>query len=94
MKYKDKLMGDVDLPLTVQGMKIGSDFDDDTSTEADSTLFSDVKEASCTLAELESNAPGAAELEACRPVAELPAESKASELEDNGSAKKRSELAA
>lgn len=90
--YKDKLMEDVDLPLTFRGLSIGSNSDDDTSTEADSTLLSDVKEASSSLAELESNTPVAAELEASRPIAELPAESKASELEDNSSAVKRHEL--
>ncbi|KAK4546616.1 hypothetical protein LTR36_001833 [Oleoguttula mirabilis] len=94
MRYKDKLMEAVDLPLTVQGLKIGSDFDDDTSTEADSTLYSDVKEASSTLVELESHSPVAAELETDRPVVELPAESRASELADGSLVTKRHELEA
>ncbi|KAK5130600.1 hypothetical protein LTR08_001919 [Meristemomyces frigidus] len=97
VKYKDNLMDDVDLPLTVQGLEIGSHWDcdsNDTSTEADSTLLSDVREASSTLAELESNTPVAIELEASRPVAELSAEDKVNELEDNSAATQRHELEA
>ena len=83
-RYKDKLMEDVNLPLKVRDMKIETadaktdSLYDETSTEADSTLFSDLKEASNTLAELDAN-PAMAELEANAP-AELSAEPKISEL--------------
>lgn len=103
-KYKDKLMEDVDLPLEVRDMKIGENpFDDDNeSTETESTLFADLKEASAAYAELEANTP-VAELDASksmvelpaeneRPISELSAESKVSELEDISSARKRYEL--
>lgn len=78
-KYKDKLMEDVDLPLKVSGMRIGGEGDADAdevesvSTEADSTLFSDLSEARTAVAELEAQ-PAASELPGSRPVAELPVE--------------------
>lgn len=78
-RYKDKLMDDIDLPLNLEGLKFGSERDDDESTEADSVLFRDVKEAKESIAELEAMGP-VAELDAGRPVAELPADSKISEL--------------
>lgn len=93
-KYKDKLMEDVDLPLKVQGMTIGSELEeDDNSTEADSTLLSDLKEAHEAYAELEANEP-LAELDASKPLVELPAESKVSEVVDRASTRKRYELEA
>ena len=93
-RHKDKLMEDVDLPLNVDGMSIGSKDSDDRSisTEADSTLFSDLKQANDAVAELEANSP-VAELDATRIVAELPAsEKKLSELEDSAGTRKKYEL--
>ena len=95
-KYKDRLMDNVDLPLKVKGMSIESGILDDTSTEAstepDSFLFADAKEAREILVELEAKEPPVAELEGGPPLAELPAESKAIELEAIGSQSKRHEL--
>ena len=69
-KYKDRLMQDVDLPMEIQGIKIGSDIQDDGNSDAD--LFADVKEASAALVELEAKGPPVAELEAkATPAAEL-----------------------
>lgn len=90
-KYKDKLMEDVDLPLTIEGLRIGSHSEDDGSTETDSTLYSDLKEANSALVELEAATP-VAELDATRPLAELSAERKTSELEGVTTARKRHEL--
>ena len=91
MKYKDRLMEDVDLPLKeVQGMRIGStsDFGDAESTETDSTLLSDIKEARNTLVELEAS-PAMAELDGGTPVVELPADTKAIELSHSASTTKK-----
>lgn len=80
-KYKDKLMDNVDLPLRVGRMSIGSldSLLDDTSTEADSTLFSDLKEAREGTVELDASMP-MAELDASTPLAEMSTERKVSEL--------------
>lgn len=91
-RYKDKLMEDVDLPMTVEGLTIGAKPDDDTSTEADSTLFIDVKEANIALAELDSDTPAAVELDGERPLAGLCAVSKLSELRGGGTTQEWHEL--
>lgn len=99
-KYKDNLLEDVDLPLEVQGITIGSEIEDDTGSDAD--LFGDYKEASAALAELEAKGPPVAELDAkesplaeldgSKPLVELPAEREVSELSGVSSAAKRAEL--
>ena len=74
-------MEDVDLPLQIKGMRIGTELDDDNSTEADSTLLADLKEANDACAELEAQTPvteldaneSIAELDASEPIAELDA---------------------
>ena len=91
--YKDKLMDDVDLPLNIRGLSIGTDLEDDDSTEADSVLLKDIEEARATMFELEAKT-SVAELDAGRPIAELSAESKAFEVGDSSSAEKRYELGA
>ena len=79
MKYKDKLMEDVDLPLVVKGVRIGSDLDDDDmsmSSTGDSVLFEDLKQANevyAHYADEKAKAP-MAELDASTPVAELSAD--------------------
>lgn len=77
-------MEDVDLPLHIKGMKIGDDLDDDDedlSTEADSVLIKDYKEASEALAELEANPKSpVVELDATKPLVELPGDTKVSDV--------------
>ena len=77
-KYKDKLMEDVDLPLKVNGLRIEGDIDDDDlTTEADSTLIIDLKESNAAYAELDTTTPAetpVAELDASKPIVELPAD--------------------
>lgn len=92
-EYKDRLMDDVDLPLKVQGMRIEGKSWDDTSTEADSILLADVREANAALAELEADRPlPIAELDGTKPIVELPAESHASAFGDKNSVPGRAEL--
>lgn len=104
-KYKDKLMQDVDLPMEIQGMTIGSDSDlSRFSSNADADLLADCKEASAAMAELEAKGPSAmeseskvAELDGATPIAELPAEREISELDAVNTvnpAAKRTELPA
>lgn len=74
-EYKNGLIDDVDLPLHIEGMRIESKTWDDTSTEADSTLFEDAIDANAALAELEAGAAQQiAELDATKPIAELSAD--------------------
>jgi hypothetical protein len=86
LKYKDKLMEDVDLPLRVGSLRIGSQVDlvadadaDDNSTEADSTIFNDIREAASAFKSLEAGVPvdevSIAELDSNAPV-ELPGDSR------------------
>lgn len=103
-RYKDRLMEDVDLPMKVQGLHIKGDIEeDDLSTEADSMLMVDLKEANAAYAELEATTT-VAELPATeQPIAELPAEPSSKgekplppapvELEGDNSPVKRAELA-
>jgi len=93
-RYKDRLMGDVDLPLTVQGLKISEGTDDgDSSTEADSSMFQDLKEANVAVAELDASIP-IVELDAGAPAVELSADWNRSELaHSNSTIKKPVELA-
>lgn len=73
-RYRQKLLDNVDLPLTARSIGETDESWDDTSTEADSILFSDVKEADITLGELEAGgAPPIAELDGRQPIFELPA---------------------
>lgn len=82
-QYKDKLMDDMDLPLEVDGVKIEARSGDDTSTEADSILFADAREATTALAELEANGEHVIhELNDATPLAELPVETTATKLND------------
>ena len=80
--YKDKLMENVDLPLQIRGVKIGADgeFDEDDesiSTETDSLLIKDFKEASDALVELEASEKSPiVELDAEKPLVELPGDTK------------------
>jgi hypothetical protein len=106
-RYKDKLMEDVDLPLKINGLRIEGDIDDDDlSTEADSTLVADLKEANAAYAELDAATPVAeapvAELDASQPIVELPADTSRNdkplpappvELEGNNGPISRAELA-
>lgn len=92
MAYKDKLMEDENLPLKVEGLKIGSDPfadpDDDTSTDAGSSLDSatldgldgDIVYAKRAFTNLEASSGGAVEMDASEPMVELPADSEPSEL--------------
>lgn len=88
-RYKDKLMEDVDLPLTVQDLRMDSELDDgDSSTEADSLMLQDLKEANTAVAELDASIP-IVELDASAPMVELPAEPKRSELAHSKSTTKK-----
>ncbi|KAI7716251.1 hypothetical protein KC353_g5518 [Hortaea werneckii] len=70
--YKDRLMEDVDLPLdAVQSHTDAASADGDSSTDADSSLFNDVRLANAAVAELDARPP-VAELEADATLAELP----------------------
>ena len=82
----------VDLPLKTQVLTLNPEPDDDVSTEADSTLYTDLKDAEKALIELEGSTTPVAELDTSRPVAELPAHSKVHELEDVDSTRTRHEL--
>ena len=75
IKYKDRLMDDIDLPLEPQRMRIEAKLSDDTSTEdGDLMLRADANDARATLAELEANSQTfASELDGSAPMAELPA---------------------
>lgn len=107
-RYKDRLMDDVDLPIKVKGLHLEGDIDeDDLSTEADSMLMTDLKEANAAYAELDANpSTSIAELDAGseKPIAELPAATSFGEdkplspapvveLEGNNSPINRAELA-
>ena len=106
-RYKDKLMEDVDLPLKINGLRIEGDIDDDDlSTEADSVLVADLKEANAAYAELDAATPvteaPVAELDASQPIVELPADTSRNEksssappveLEGNNAPINRAELA-
>lgn len=73
-------MEDVDLPLTVDGLTIESEHDEDNSTDAGSVLHRDIKEAASHLAELEGSTPlvemdaekSPVELDATGQIVELP----------------------
>lgn len=90
-RYKDNLMQDVDLPMEIQGIKIGSDSDlSRTTSNADADLLDDCKQASAAIAELEAkglstdsgpNATNVAELDGAAPLVELPAEREISEMD-------------
>ena len=88
IRYNDKLLENVDLPL--QPRKTSAEFDDDASTEADSTLWTDLKEAHNFVSELEAKNSGSTtslpELDGTKTPVELPAEpAGVSELEDTSS---------
>ncbi|KAK3725183.1 hypothetical protein LTR37_000694 [Vermiconidia calcicola] len=105
--YKDKLMEDVDLPLKVESLNIGSDADADSIAETDSSLVNDYRDVTEAYAKRDPNVPDmeattpVAELDANRPlvelpternVVELPTERKVAELQDASSTRKRYEL--
>ena len=105
--YKDKLMEDVDLPLKVESLNIGSDADADSIAETDSSLVNDYRDVTEAYAKRDPNVPDmeattpVAELDANRPlvelpternVVELPTERKVAELQDTSSTRKRYEL--
>ncbi|KAK5118354.1 hypothetical protein LTR62_002867 [Meristemomyces frigidus] len=91
--YKDRLMEDVDLPLKPPHFRFTSsttlssdasqdDITDLESSEADSLLFSDLREAQAALAELEARQPVAELDDGRRNVTELPAgDTRPAELE-------------
>lgn len=107
-EYKDKLMEDVDLPISIKGLKIGTDpDDDDTSTVADSTLSDDIQELKDAAAAHQNSDSKQrpedttlelegntplVELDASTPVAELGVETKVGKPEDVSIAKPKYEL--
>lgn len=107
-KYKDKLMQDVDLPMEINGLQIGSDSDlSRFSSNADADLLADCKEASTAMAELEakgktgvqndSKGTPVAELDGTAPLIELSADREISEMDGVSTvnpAAKRTELPA
>lgn len=93
-EYKDKFLEDVDLPLDVNGAAVAShEADESATTDAGSSLFSDLKEDGTAVAELNGvpvGKHGAAELEASeRAIAELPESAKIPELAHSASTVKR-----
>jgi hypothetical protein len=76
-EYKDKLMEDVDLPLRVKGLKIGSDPGDDDgasiiSSEGDSSLLYDLKDAKSAYPKYTRTNSGESQVDLMSPTSTMP----------------------